>query len=90
MVGNRVGDWNYNDGYLLCVGEDKKGSFVCGGLSGRGEVGMCMKGESDWWGVEFRLKDGERILYGENNGVNNGWRELGEEYCLGGNRGEGI
>lgn len=86
----RWGDWNYNDAYLFSVPEDKNGSFVSPALIATGEVRMCVKADIDWWRLEFTLKNGETIFYRENNAVNNGWTDLGEEYSLSANSGQTI
>lgn len=90
VLGNTVGDWNYNDAYLFSVPEDKNGSFVSPALIATGEVRMCVKADTDWWRLEFTLKNGETIFYRENNAVNNGWTDLGEEYSLSANSGQTI
>lgn len=90
VLGNTVGDWNYNDAYMFSVPEDKDGSFVSPALTATGEVRMCIKADTDWWRLEFTLKDGATIFYRENNAVNNGWTDLGAEYSLTANPGQKI
>lgn len=90
VFGNTVGDWNYNEAYKFSVPEDKSGSFVSPALTAMGEVRMCIKANTDWWRLEFTLKDGETIFYRENNAVNNGWTDLGAEYSLTANPGQKI
>ncbi|MBM6757210.1 SusF/SusE family outer membrane protein [Bacteroides mediterraneensis] len=90
VFGNTVGDWNYNEAYKFSVPEDKSGSFVSPALTAAGEVRMCIKANTDWWRLEFTLKDGETIFYRENNAVNNGWTDLGAEYSLTANPGQKI
>lgn len=90
VFGNTIGDWNYNEAYKFSVPEDKNGSFVSPALTATGEVRMCIKANTDWWRLEFTLKDGTTIFYRENNAVNNGWTDLGEEYSLTANPGQKI
>lgn len=90
VLGNTVGDWSYNDAWMFSVPDSKDGNFVSPTLGAAGEVRMCIKADTDWWRLEFTLKNGETIFYRENNAVNGGWTDLGTEYSLTANPGQTI
>ena len=54
------------------------------------EVRMCIQANTDWWRLEFTLKDGTDIFYRENNAVNSGWTDMGSEYSVTGKSGQKI
>lgn len=76
------GIWDYNDSWKFENPTDADGEFVSPALSAAGEVRMTTEIEGyPWWQLEFTLKDGN-IFYRENNAVNNGWGDIGNEYII--------
>lgn len=82
--------WDYNDSWMFTVPEDQSGEFKSPALTAAGEVRMCIKADTDWWRLEFTLKNGSEIFYRENNAVNSGWTDLGPEYSIAGTPGQVI
>lgn len=75
---------------MFTVPEDQSGEFKSPALTAAGEVRMCIKADTDWWRLEFTLKNGSEIFYRENNAVNSGWTDLGPEYSIAGTPGQVI
>lgn len=82
--------WAYTDEWKFTVPDTKDGNFESPALGATGEIRMCIQANTDWWRLEFTLKDGETIFYRENNAVNSGWTDMGSEYSVTGNAGQKI
>ena len=70
--------------------DTKEGNFESPALGATGEIRMCIQANTDWWRLEFTLKDGETIFYRENANVGNGWGDIGPEYVVNGEAGQKI
>ena len=82
--------WGYTDEWKFTVPDTKEGNFESPVLGATGEVRMCIQANTDWWRLEFTLKDGTDIFYRENNAVNSGWTDMGSEYSVTGKSGQKI
>lgn len=84
------GSWAYTDDWKFTVPDTKEGNFESPVLGATGEIRMCIQANTDWWRLEFTLKDGETIFYRENANVGNGWGDIGPEYVVSGEAGQKI
>lgn len=82
--------WDYTDEWKFTVPETADGEFVSPAFATNGELRICIKGEYDWYRYEFTLKDGTTIFYREDNAVNDGWTDLGDEYSVMGTTGQKV